>query len=433
MLKRILIGLVAVLIIGLGGFLILSYRPEIAPIDANSGPPFTPELVAKGEVLAGAGNCASCHTIEGGLPFSGGYAMKTGFGTIYSTNITPDIETGIGKWSETAFRRALHEGVARDRSHLFPIFPYDHFTRISDADVSALYAFLMTREPVLAPDEPNVLPFPLKIRAVQEGWKILFFRSGRFTETPDHTAEWNRGAYLAQGVAHCGACHTPRNVLGAEIRSQQFAGAYVDGLLAPPLTKANPSIAPWTEEELFAYLRNGVSRLHQAAGGPMETVIKDGLSKLPDQDIQALAVYFVDISEAATRTSETKAAISRWQGLNALDASLSHDPAARLYVAACASCHYNAGDKPNLERPDLAFIDSVAADDPTKLVRVILNGRRAAMPAFGHGLSDADIAMIANYLRTTRTNKAAWPALESQVAAVRAKGNSQSKTGVPQP
>lgn len=433
MLKRILIGLAVVMVIGLGGFALLAYRPDMAPIAANSGPAFSPELIAKGEILAGAGNCAGCHTIQGGLPYSGGYGVKTGFGTVYSTNITPDIETGIGTWSEAAFKRALHEGVSRDGSHLFPVFPYDHFTKLSDADVSALYAFFMTREPVQAPDVPNELPFPLKIRALQEGWKILFFRSGRYVENPDHPALWNRGAYLAQGDAHCGGCHTPRNLLGAEIKSQQFAGGVVDGLSAPALTKANPSLAPWTEEELFAYLRNGVSRLHQAAGGPMEDVIKDGLSKLPDADIQALAVYFADISEAATRTAETKAAVDRWQGLNALDASLSHDPAARLYVAACASCHYNAGDKPNIERPDLAFIDSVAADDPTKLVSVILRGRRAAMPAFGRGFSDADIAMIANYLRTTRTGKPAWPALEAQVAAIRAKPSSKPETGAKQP
>lgn len=180
MLKRILFGFGAVIIIGLAGFAALSYRPEISPIEAKTGTPFAPELVAKGEVVAGAGNCASCHTIQGGLPYSGGYAMKTGFGTIYSTNITPDMETGIGKWSEVAFRRALHEGVARDGTHLFPVFPYDHFTRISDTDISALYAFFMSQEPVVAPDVPNILPFPLNIRAVQEGWKILFFRSGRF-------------------------------------------------------------------------------------------------------------------------------------------------------------------------------------------------------------------------------------------------------------
>lgn len=433
MLTRILTVLVALLIISLTGFLTLAYRPEIAPIAANSGPPFTPELVAQGEALAGAGNCASCHTIQGGLPYSGGYAIKTAFGTIYSTNITPDIETGIGTWSEAAFSRALHEGVARNGSHLYPMFPYDHFTKISDEDVSALYAFLMTREPVLASQMPNALPFPLNIRVLQEGWKILFFGSGRYAETPDHTTEWNRGAYLAQGAAHCGACHTPRNPLGAEIHSQQFAGGTVDGLAAPPLTKANRSLAPWTEDELFAYLRNGVSRLHQAAGGPMEGVIKDGLSKLPDQDIQALAVYFADISEAATRTAETNVAITRWQGLNAHDARLSLDPAARLYVTACASCHYNSGDKPNSERPDLAFVDSVVADDPTKLVRVILNGRRAVMPAFGRGLNDADIAMIANYLRKTRTGKAAWPALEAQVAVVRANGNNPPQMGASKP
>jgi mono/diheme cytochrome c family protein len=179
MLKRILAGLFILVIVGLGGFMVLAYRPAIPPATLIAN--FSPELVAKGEVLAGAGNCASCHSVKGAIPYSGGYAMKTGFGTIYSTNITPDPETGIGSWSEAAFQRALREGIARDGSHLYPVFPYDHFTKISDADISALYAFMMTREPVTAPDKVNQLPFPLNIRALQEGWKLCRTGKSRYS------------------------------------------------------------------------------------------------------------------------------------------------------------------------------------------------------------------------------------------------------------
>ncbi|WP_409373477.1 c-type cytochrome [Paraburkholderia caribensis] len=175
MLKRILIGVAAVLLIGVIGAFYFAWRPTIAPISPPVPSAFARELVMRGEVLAAAGFCAECHTAKGGRPFAGGYAMRTGFGTVYSTNITPDPETGIGTWSEEAFRRAMQEGVARDGSHLFPAFPYDHFTRMSDADISALYAYFMTREPVNASAQENTLPFPLGIRALQAGWKLLFF------------------------------------------------------------------------------------------------------------------------------------------------------------------------------------------------------------------------------------------------------------------
>jgi mono/diheme cytochrome c family protein len=209
-LKRILIGLIALVVIGLAGFVVFAWWPAIAPVPPPAAASFAPTLVARGEVLAGAGYCATCHTAKGGALYAGGSPMVTGFGTIYSTNIIPDPETGIGSWSEAAFRRAMQEGVARDGSHLFPAFPYDHFTKLTDEDVAALYAFLMTRTPVSAPAHENTIPFPLNIRALQAGWKLLFFRPGRFEPDPARGADWNRGAYLAEGISHCGACHTPR-------------------------------------------------------------------------------------------------------------------------------------------------------------------------------------------------------------------------------
>ncbi|MDR6624399.1 cytochrome c [Caulobacter segnis] len=423
--KRVIIGLLVAVVLGLAGFGALAWRPAIARVETPAPSSFAPALVARGQALAGAGYCASCHTAKGGEPFAGGYAMETQFGTIYSTNITPDPKTGIGAWSPQAFRRAMHEGVRRDGAHLLPAFPYNHFTKLTDDDVDALYAYMMTRPAIEAPSRRNGIPFPLNIRALQAGWKLLFFRPGRFEADATRSADWNRGAYLAQGVSHCGACHTPRNLLGAEKRGQAYAGAPIDRWFAPPLNRANPSPAPWDQAELTAYLRTGVSRYHGVAAGPMAPVVHDGVSQLPDADIRALAVYFAEQGGATSRDGELEAALRRAAVANRLNVGRQSDPSARLYTAACASCHYNGQGGPAPLRPDLALNSAVNLDDPTNLLRVILHGVAAkegapgvVMPAFGH-FSDAEIARLAAYLRATRTDKAAWPNLEKKVAAIR--------------
>ncbi|USQ98007.1 cytochrome c [Caulobacter sp. RL271] len=426
MLKRILVGFLALAVVGLVGFGVFAWRPSIGKIAPPAPTSFSLDMVARGEVLAGAGYCSTCHTTKGGQPFAGGYPMKTSFGVIYSTNITPDPKTGIGAWSEAAFSRALREGVGRDGSHLFPALPYDHFTKLSDADVSALYAYMMTRPAVVAPAKRNGIPFPLNIRALQAGWKLLFFKPGRFEPDKTKSPEWNRGAYLAEGLSHCGACHTPRNALGAEKRDKAFAGAAIDNWIAPPLTAANPSPAPWDRAELIAYLRTGVSRYHGVAAGPMAPVVHDGLVKLPDADIQALAVYFADLDAAAGRSGALAPALQRAAAADRLNVGPQNDPSARLYTAACASCHYNGVGQPNPLRPDLALNSAVNLDDPTNLIRVVLYGVSArdgapgvVMPGFSR-FSDADVAKLAAYLRATRTDKPAWPDLDKKVAAIRA-------------
>src|SRR5260221_2216825 len=178
----------------------------------------------------------------------------------------------------------MHEGIARDGSHLFPVFPCDHFTKVSDDDVTALYAYVMTRPPAREVVPASTIPFPFNIRILQEGWKLLFFRSGRYQPDTSRSAEWNRGAYLAEGLSHCGGCHTPRNLLGAEEAKDSYAGAVIDDWIAPALTDANPSPAPWTESELFSYLRSGVSPLHGVSAGPMSPRLPPGPSALPDAD-----------------------------------------------------------------------------------------------------------------------------------------------------
>jgi len=247
-------------------------------------------LVAKGEALSAIGHCAACHTAPGGQPFAGGYALHTPFGIIYGDNISPDAETGIGAWSPEAFTRAMREGVARDGSHLLPAFPYYAFTQLSDDDIKALYAYLMTRPAATNTVPANTIPAPLRIRALQEGWKILFFRSARFRPNPSKSAEWNRGAYLANALSDCSGCHTPRNVLGGEEGGHPYAGWLIEGWIAPALTDTNPSPVPWTQQELFTYLRTGVTPLHGATSSPMALAISRALDLplVPDYDVRAI-------------------------------------------------------------------------------------------------------------------------------------------------
>jgi mono/diheme cytochrome c family protein len=425
MFKKLLIAGAALGCLGLVGFGILAWRPAIAPVALPARDSFTPELIAKGEALAGGGYCAECHTTKGGQKFAGGYAFATPFGVLHSTNITPDPETGIGTWSEAAFRRAMHEGVSRDGSHLFPVFTYDHFTKLSDDDVRALYAYFMTQPPVHAPAQRSGVAFPFNIRYLQAGWKLLFFRPGRFEPDATKSAEWNRGAYLALGLSHCGACHTPRNLLGAEKSGNAYAGADIDNWVAPPLTAANPAPAPWTSEELYDYLRTGASKLHGTAAGPMFPVVQ-GLGALPDSDIRAIATYFADVNKAAERVPSVSGAVTLAMSSALAKEGTPFDPDARLYTAACASCHYNAAGTPLAARPDLALNSAVHLADPNNLIQIILRGISAeeglpgvVMPAFGGALSDADVARIAAYLRRTRTSLPPWPDLATKVATIR--------------
>lgn len=424
--KRLLAGLSMVGLLILGGCVALVWRPAIEPVPPPTAASFSAAAVARGQVLAGAGNCAVCHTSDAGNPYAGGVGFASSFGTIYSTNITPDAATGIGRWSQAAFTRAMHEGVARDGSHLFPAFPYDHFTKVSDGDLQALYAFLMTLTPVIASDRKNDLPFPMNIRALQAGWKLLYFRPGRDVPDPAKSKSWNRGAYLGEGLAHCSACHSPRNALGAEDPRQAYSGAVIDGWIAPALTNANPSPLIWSEPELFAYLRGGVTALHGSAVGPMSSVVHRGLSALPDQDIRSIAVYYADLGRrTAPGGSETairsRATVAPRPGIGQAD-----DVDSRLYVAACAACHYSRGADPSAQRPDLALNSALRLDQPTNLIQVVLHGIGVAegdpsliMPGFAAALGDEDIARLIVYLRRTQAGLPPWADVEPQVAAIR--------------
>jgi mono/diheme cytochrome c family protein len=430
MAKRSLIWVLTAVVLSALAFFALAHRAEIPPVEPPAAASvFPPELIARGEILATAGNCESCHTTKGGQHFAGGLGIGTPFGTIFTSNITPDPATGIGRWSEPAFARALHEGVARDGSHLFPAFPFDHFTRVTDDDVRALYAYLMTRPPVNLAPPANTVPFPLNIRAMQWGWKLLFFHPGVYRPDSAKSETWNRGAYLSDGLAHCAACHSPRNSLGAsKTGSYAYTGGMVDGWFAPALTAANTAPLPWTEEELYGFLRTGGTALHGVAAASMSEVIHFGLAKLSDDDVKAIATYFADMNGAATRGAADGEVLAKAMGVSDFDEKEGY-PGASLYIAACASCHYNSGPAPLMARPELALNSALTAVEPTNLVQVVLHGiglKDGApglfMPPFAQ-LSDADIANLSAYLRRTRTDRPDWTDLEGKVAAIRKSGS----------
>ncbi|MDD8024082.1 MAG: cytochrome c [Paracoccaceae bacterium] len=429
MIKRILAGGVALAVLGLGGFGLYAWHPAFDPITPPMADSFAPEQIEQGRVLAAAGYCATCHTAAGGAPFAGNYPMKTDFGTIYSTNITPDAETGIGNWSEAAFERAMREGVDRSGAHLLPAFPFDHFTKMSDADIAALYAYIMTSvEPVKAEHKANELPFPLNQRILQAGWKMLFFKSGRFEPVADKSEAWNRGAYLVEGVTHCGACHTPRNALGAEKTDQPYAGAAIDDWIAPPLTAANPSGVPWSAAEFYQYLKTGTTIYHGSAAGPMAPVVHAGLKELPDSDLAAIGTYLGDIVGAGGADPAANPAVAQSLAAGVPQADYRKDEGERLYATACAACHYNS-QQITEGRPDLGINSATRLADPTNLIHVMLNGISAdqgmagvVMPGFGTALNDQQIAAIAAYLRASRTPEAPWADLETKVATIRALG-----------
>jgi mono/diheme cytochrome c family protein len=427
MIRRIGVAIFVMAFVGTVGVLLLSRRRAIAPIAPPARESFSAESVARGEALAATGHCASCHTRAGGQPFAGGYGVNTPFGIVFGTNITPDLNTGIGTWPLEAFLRAMREGVARDGSHLFPAFPYNAYTKLTDDDLRALYAYLMTRQPVSASVPSNTVPFPLSVRALQEGWKLLFFRSGRFQPNPAKSDEWNRGAYLAGALSDCSGCHTPRNSLGSEKSRADYAGAVVDGWIAPALDRANPSALPWTQEDLFSFLRTGTSSMHGAAGGTMTPVIRDALALavVPDSDLRAIAVYFTDMNQAAARASSVDATVREAMATSDLAVEQPYDADANLYASACMSCHYNAAPAPLPARPELALNSALTLPEPTNFIQVVLNGVGSAngapglvMPGYA-SLTDIEIARLAAYLRRTRTRRPPWNDLEKKVAAVR--------------
>ncbi|WP_425518403.1 c-type cytochrome [Paraburkholderia edwinii] len=410
------------------------------------------ELVQRGEYLTRAGNCIACHTSDKGRPFAGGVAMQTPFGTIYTPNITPDPDTGIGRWSDADFLRAMHEGIGKGDERLYPAFPYPSYTKVADRDVLAMRAYLNTIAPVRFTPPANALNFPFNQRWLMLFWNLFNFDEGRFVPDPKQSAEWNRGAYLVDGLAHCGECHTPRNFMQGLKSDERFSGAMQAGWHAFNITPDKISgIGNWSAAEVVAYLATGVAQGRASAAGPMAQVVEDSTQFLSGEDLRSIAVYLRALPPVRGGISSEKELARDMHGAPAADVTalrgaavgdvvggangadggakdvngvshvkrdVSHDGSrnisrnisgAQLFIANCASCHrwtgVGVGASAPGAYPSLIHNSVVGAADTTNLVMVILHGvsRKTQnadilMPSFGDQLTDDQIAELGDYV-----------------------------------
>lgn len=382
---------------------------SIDAVEATNAQPTGSALVAKGEYLTKAADCAACHTTPGGEPFAGGRAFKLPFGTIYSTNITPDQATGIGRWSDAEFVRALHRGIGRSGEDLYPAFPYTAYTLLSTDDVLAIRAYLSTLRPITARNADNTLVFPFNQRYVLRAWKLLFMPPGRWTPSNTYDAVWNRGSYLAEALAHCGDCHTPRNLLFATKSGRKYAGAVVDGWKAYNITSDNETgVGAWSDEELERYLSSGHAQARGSAAGGMAEAIDLSLRHLSTDDIAALTRYLRTVpaqrSELAVRVVHDPATLN---GATAWSPGADRDDSAgfQVFASACASCHGWDGNGQQTDNAGLRGSRSVNDPAGTNVVRAVLEGIKIGspagnntMPRFADAYSDEEIAAVSNYV-----------------------------------
>ncbi len=408
---------------------------------------YSSQAIERGRLIAAAGDCIACHTVPGGAPNAGGLGLETPFGTIYTTNITPDNETGIGRWSFAAFDRAMRHGVHQDGKQLYPAFPYTAYAKLSDADMQALYGYLMSQPAVNAEPPRTQLAFPFSARPLLAGWNALFHDPKPFVADPARSPEWLRGAYLVEGVGHCSACHSPRNALGAEKKGlYHLSGGEAEGWQAPALDRLASGTNPWTGETLFQYLRTGYSVQHGVAAGPMAPVIQ-GLAELPDSDVRAISTYLLDLpgKGQSDRTADNAPheLAQAPMSYRAPGAVASADPATditirslqgrlangeQIYQNACVVCH-DANSGPTLfgARPLLSLNTNLHAATPDNLIQVILHGIQSPahddlgyMPGFKDSLDDRQIADLVEYLRVRHAPDApAWPDPTATISRLR--------------
>jgi len=379
-------------------------------------------MIDNGRTLAAIGNCNVCHTTEGGASFAGGRPLETPFGTLYSTNITPDQETGIGRWTAEDFRRAMREGMAPNGRQLYPAFPYDHFARVDLRDIDAIYAYLMTREPVHSSTPPNALRPPYGARPLIAVWKLMYFHPEPISPDPSQSSEWNRGRYLVEGLGHCGACHTPRNAMGAEESNRNLSGGEAEGWHAPALNEGSVAPTRWTVDSLVLYLRSGFDEHHGASRGPMVPVTRN-LANIPEADVRAIAVYIASLAGQSTTGPALAATREQLAATDAQDAQ-----AAVLYEGACASCHDRTLNGVPLEN-STAVTDVV----PTNIIRVITDGLTPidgepsrSMPGFRSSFTAEQTAELVRYIRARYSHAAPWRDVEAEVAKIRAEHPSRS-------
>ena len=384
-----------------------------ASIGAASGT--ADDQLARGKYLVAAGDCISCHTRPGSAPFSGGHAISTPYGLIFSPNITPDKDTGIGAWTPQDFYRAVHEGIAADGSHLYPAFPYPAFTRITPDDVEAMRVYLASIPAVAYTPPPNQLHWPFSMRFLMIFWNVLFFKEGVYQPEPDQSAEWNRGAYLVESLGHCGACHTARNIAGGIKRSERLIGARLndlDGNMLVPWfaadlrSEGNGGSGDWSVDEIALFLKTGATQAHGDVAGPMTEVIENSTSQLSDGDIHAIAVYLKSLSPSDTAPPSTPASV----------------PADRMaagqaiYTDNCTTCHQADGSGTPNVFPPLKSSAVLTAPDPATAVQIILRGSNEpqlggssvfGMPTYGTKLDDEQMSQLMDYLRNSWGNAGA--------------------------
>jgi mono/diheme cytochrome c family protein len=386
----------------------LNLRGE-APLPSTETLQSTPEMVARGDYLARAGNCMACHTTQGGAPFAGGRGIDTPFGVIHSSNLTSDKAHGLGRWTSAEFWRALHHGRSKDGRLLYPAFPYPNYTEVTREDSDAMFAYLQSVPAVAEPNRDNALRFPYNTQAALGVWRALFFAPGESKSETTQTAEWNRGAYLVNGLGHCTACHTPRNALGATTDAKAFSGGLipVQNWYAPALTSAaEAGVQHWSTEDVVALLQTGVAPQGSVLG-PMAEVVFRSTQYLTDADARAMAVYLQALPEQPPKAAVVSA-------LKPPAATM--ERGAKVYDQQCVQCHGAQGQGEPGAFPALAGNRAVVLAEPTNLVRVVLQGgylpatagnpRPHGMPPFQHLLADEDVAAVATYVRNSWGNQA---------------------------
>ncbi|MDL5037073.1 c-type cytochrome [Comamonas resistens] len=417
---------------GLAGMAAMAWplKPALPLTEGPDVSLYSPQALERGRLVAAAGDCVVCHTAPGGAANAGGFGLETPFGTIYSTNITPDNETGIGRWSYAAFERAMRHGIHQDGRQLYPAFPYTAFAKFSDGDLQALYGYLMSQPAVKAKAPETKLAFPYNLRPAMAGWNLLFHDATPFKADPARSAEWNRGAYLVEGAGHCAACHSPRNALGAEKTGIHYlSGGEAEGWSAPALNQLAGGKLPWRRDELYQYLRTGFSARHGVAAGPMAPVIH-GLAELPEADVRAMVTYLMELPGQAPQAAHEIPVQAQAKVQDAPARVLErHINGERIYQNACAVCH-EAGSGPTLfgVKPLLGLNTNLHAAAPDNLVQVILNGIQTPandalgyMPGFRDSLDDRQIADLLGYLRERfAPEEKAWPDDTTTISRLRA-------------
>ncbi|HWZ06269.1 MAG TPA: cytochrome c [Bradyrhizobium sp.] len=439
--RRILIGAIAIAVVLLAagvwilrgpGPMAFSDGKKVTLADYKSADPTgvpasiaRTSMVERGAYLTRAADCVACHTSGGGKEYAGGLAIRLPFGTLYSTNITPDKETGVGNYSDQDFLDAVRRGVRRDGARLYPAMPYASYSYMTDADVLAIKAYLFSLPPVHAQAPENTLTFPYNQRWAMIFWSALFNPDTRFAPDSDRSPEWNRGAYLAEALAHCGECHTPRNLAFALDNRKKFAGALTAGWRAFNISSDKATgIGGWRDEDLVAYLAIGHADGHGTASGPMGEAVDHSFSQLAQEDIRAVVAYLRTVPPIASpdlpATLAPPAPASHRQGGGTADAR-----GKMLFEGACVSCHGWTGESPISSFATLT--GALAVNDPsgTNVVQVVLSGTKrltpehaVSMPAFGSAYSDAEIAALANYV-TARFGSKASQVTAQEVAELR--------------